>query len=189
MLPTLQTLLAQNNAALVQTDGLYRVMQADQARAGSRRRLAVQVIPLRYANATQLASLLQPYVSKGGAMAADPGSNARHPGRSGARAALAGLVEAFDVDALAGQSYELFPVTSGDAKDFATAFSAALGNQTAAKLPPVTVVPLERISAVLVIARARAYLNNATRIYGGDQPRAAGDDAQLACFLPAQQPG
>ena len=46
-----------------------------------------------------------------------------------ARAALAGLVEAFDVDALAGQSYELFPVNSGDAKDFATAFSAASVNQ------------------------------------------------------------
>jgi general secretion pathway protein D len=79
---------------------------------------------------------------------------------------LASLVQAFDIDALAGQSYELFPVNTGDAKDFASAFSAALVKQTGSRsAAAVSVVPLERISAVLVIANAPSYLSDAARIY------------------------
>lgn len=164
VLPTLQTLLAQNGAVLVQTNGLYRVMQSGDSGGAAANSL---VIPLRYANATQLTAVLQPYVGKGGKLAADTDSNSIViQGDPTARTALAGLVQAFDVDALAGQSYELFPVTSGNAKDFATAFTAALGKQADAKgAAAVTVVPLERISAVLVVARARSYLNDAARIY------------------------
>jgi general secretion pathway protein D len=174
MLPTLQTLLAQNNAVLVQTDGLYRVMAARQTAASAA--LAANaalggsvVLQLRYASASQLASMLQPYVTKGGAIIADPASNALIiQGDPATRAALTGLVEAFDVDALAGQSYELFPVASGNTQDFATAFTAALAGHggDAKGINAVTVVPLERIGAVLVIARAQSDLTNASRVYG-----------------------
>ena len=173
MLPTLQTLLAQNNATLVQSNGIYRVMPSDQANTAPA--IATDpalggalVLPLHYAAAPQLAAMLQPYVAKGGSIIADPNSNALViQGDPSTRQALAALVQAFDVDALAGQSYELFPVTNGDAQDFAEAFSSALARQGDAKTPGmVTVVPLERIGAVLVIARAQTYLNDATRIYG-----------------------
>lgn len=164
VLPTLQTLLAQNGDMLVRTNGLYRVMPTG---TGASAAAESRVIPLRYANAQQLATVLQPYISKGGALTADPASNSIViQGDPATRAALAGLVQAFDVDALAGQSYELFPVTSGDATDFANAFTAALGKQANEKgAGPVTVVPLERIGAVLVIARTQSYLSNAARIY------------------------
>jgi general secretion pathway protein D len=164
LIPVLQTLLAQNNAVLVQADGLYRVMAADQ---GGGAAADTQVLPLHYANAAQLAAMLQPYVAKGGALTASAQGNAIViQGDPASRAALTGLVQAFDIDALAGQSYELFPVNTGDAKDFADAFSAALvkqdGNKGAAL---VSIVPLERISAVLVIASAPSYLSDAARIY------------------------
>ncbi|MDD2704427.1 MAG: type II secretion system secretin GspD [Acidocella sp.] len=175
VLPTLQTLLAQNNAMLVQTGGLYRVTTTDQAAASPGLAASAAlggsvVLKLHYASASQLASILQPYVSKGGAITADPSSNALViQGDPATRDALTGLVQAFDVDALAGQSYELFPVTSGNTKDFADAFTAALAKHSGgdSKGPDsVTVVPLERISAVLVIARAPSYLTDATQIYG-----------------------
>src|SRR6201999_3979339 len=122
---------------------------------------------LHYAAAPQLAAMLQPYVAKGGSILADPNSNALViQGDPATRQTLAALVQAFDIDALAGQSYELFPVTNGDAQDFANAFSAALARQSDAKTQGmVTIVPLERIGAVLVIARAQSYLNDATRVY------------------------
>jgi general secretion pathway protein D len=173
LLPTLQTLLAQNNAMLMQSNGLYRVLPADKANAtpsiASNPALGGGIIiPLHYATAAQLASVLQPYVTKGGSIMADPNGNALIiQGDPATRDALAGLVQAFDIDALAGQSYELFPVTNGDAHDFADAFTAALTKQGDSKGPDaVTVVPLDRISAVLVIARSPAYLNDATRVYG-----------------------
>jgi general secretion pathway protein D len=172
LIPTLQTLLAQNNAVLVQSNGIYRVMAADQSAstpslAANNAMGGSEVLPLTYASAPQLAAMLQPYVSKGGAILAEPNSNALLiEGDPATRAALTGLIQAFDVDALAGQSYALFPVTSGDAQDFATAFSAALAKQATPQTQGmVTVVPLERISAVLVIARAQSNINDATRIY------------------------
>ncbi len=163
MLPTLQTLLAQNNAMLVQSNGLYRVLPAATAGAASG-----TVLPLQYASAPQLATVLQPYVAKGGSIIADPNSNALViQGDPATRDALTSLVQAFDVDALAGQSYELFPVTNGDAHDFADAFTAALAKQGDNKGPgAVTVVSLDRIGAVLVIARSQSYLSDATRVYG-----------------------
>jgi general secretion pathway protein D len=172
LIPTLQTLLAQNHAVLVQANGLYRVMTADQAAAspalaGDAALGGGAVIPLHYADADQLAKVLQPYVASGGKMTAAPDQNAIIiAGDPSTRAALTNLIEAFDVDELAGQSYELFPVTSGDAKDFAAAFSAALGkNADPTKAGPISVVPLERINAVLVIAKTESFLFDAQRVY------------------------
>jgi len=176
LIPTLQTLLAQNHAVLVQTGGLYRVMPADQAAssAGLASTDALgggAVIPLRYADATRLATVLQPYVATGGKIVATSDQNAIIvSGDPSTRAALTGLIEAFDVDELAGQSYELFPVTSGDAKDFAAAFSTALGisgdqSQAGTAPGPISVVPLERIDAVLVIAKTQSFLFDAQRVY------------------------
>lgn len=173
LLPTLQTLLAQNNAVLVQSNGLYRVLPADKANtvpaiATNPALGGGMVLPLHYASAPQLAAVLQPYVAKGGSIIADPNSNALViQGDPATRDALTALVQAFDVDALAGQSYELFPVANGDAHDFADAFTAALAKQSDTKGPgAVSVVPLDRIGAVLVIARSQAYLGDATRVYG-----------------------
>jgi general secretion pathway protein D len=173
LIPTLQTLLAQNHAVLVRTGGIYRVMAADQAAsspelAGDPALGGGAVIPLRYANAEQLAKMLEPYVASGGKIIADPDQNALLvEGDPSTRAALVNLIQAFDVDELAGQSYELFPVTSGDAKDFAAAFTAALGKTASdtTKSGPVTVVPLERIDAVLVIAKTESFLFDAQRVY------------------------
>jgi general secretion pathway protein D len=172
LIPTLQTLLAQNQAVLVRTNGLYRVMPADKAAAspvlaGNASLGGAGVIPLHYAQAADLAQVLQPYVANGGAIIADPVQNALLvEGDPATRAALTGLIEAFDVDELAGQSYELFPVVAGDAKDFASAFTSALGaSADPSKAGPITVVPLERINAVLVIAKTESYLFDAQRVY------------------------
>lgn len=172
LIPTLQTLLAQNNAVLVRANGIYRVMPADKASAsaamaGGDALGGGAVVPLRFASANQLAAALQPYVTNTGKIVAAPDGNALVvEGDPASRAALVNLIQAFDVDALAGQSYELFPVTSGDARDFATAFTAALAKGAPTdNSAPVTVVPLERINAVLVIARAESFLFDAQRVY------------------------
>ncbi len=165
VLPTLQTLLAQNDAVLVQTDGLYRVMPA--SHAGGAALGDSVVVPLRYANGPELASVLRPFVANGGSITADPGSNALViAGDPATRAALTGLVQTFDTDALAGQSYALFPVADGNAKDFGDALTAALSPKGQAKgSTAVTVVPLQRVSAVLVIARSPELLADASRVY------------------------
>ena len=170
LLPILQTLLAQNGASLVQAGGIYRVLPASAAAnapglasgAGGGGSL---VIPLRYASADDLAKTLAPYVQNGGRIVADAGRNALIvTGDPGTRQTLAGLVSAFDVDVLAGQSYALFPVATGDAKDFAASLQDAIRGQGGALSNVVRVVPMARINAVLVVSGQPRYIEDVRRV-------------------------
>ena len=170
LVPALESLLAQNGAALVTSGGLYRVVPIDQAvaiAASGAGSAGAVVVPLHYASAENLAKVLQPYVGKGGKIAADPSRNALLiAGEPAARDGLIDLVRAFDVDALANQSYALLPVTSGDVKDFTAALQNALKGQNGGALANlVRVIPLSRINAVLVVSPQRRYIEQASRIY------------------------
>jgi general secretion pathway protein D len=169
LLPTLQSLLAQNGAALVQSGALYRVVPAAQATAavGSDGTAGSVVVPLHYASAEDLAKVLQPYVGEGGKIVADPGRNVLLVGGDPqARESLTGLIKAFDTDILAQQSYALLPVTVGDVKDFASALTDAFRGQSGGALAGlVRVVPLPRINAVLVVSQQPRYIDAARRVY------------------------
>ena len=170
LVPTLESLLAQNGAALITNGGLYRVVPVAQAvatAASSGGTAGAVVVPLQYATAENLAKILQPYVGDGGKIAADPARNALLiSGEPGAREGLIGLVRAFDVDVLAGQSYALLPVGSGDVKDFASALQDAFRGQNGGTLAGlIRVIPLSRINAVLVVSSQQRYIDEARRVY------------------------
>ncbi len=164
VLPALNAVLAQNGAAITQSAGLYRVVPSAAAAGAAGQGT---LIPLRYASATELAKLLQPYAAPNGRVLADAGSNAVLIGGDAAtRDALVSLVQAFDVDVLAGQSYALLPVTSGGAKDFATALSDAFRSGNGGSLSGVVrVVPMERINSVLITSSQPRYIDDARRVY------------------------
>ena len=170
LVPTLESLLAQNGAAVVQNGVLYRVLPMAQAIASAASgpgTAGAEVVPLRYASAEDLVKVLQPYVGEGGKIAADPGRNALLiAGEPAAREGLIGLVKAFDIDVLARQSYALLPVSTGDVKDFASALQDAFKGQTGGALAGlVRVIPLSRINAVLVVSPQQQYINEARRVY------------------------
>ncbi len=98
---------------------------------------------------------------------ADPGHNALLiGGEPQARESLQGLVQAFDTDILARQSYALLPVNTGDVKDFASALQDAFRGQSGGALAGmVRVVPMSRINAVLVISPQPRYIDEARRVY------------------------
>jgi general secretion pathway protein D len=169
LVATLQSLLAANNATVVETAGFYRVLPAPGANgslgAGSDANSAA--VSLRYASAVELAKVLQPFMQNGGRVAANPGTNTMVVvGDPATRDALIGLIRAFDVDSLAGQSYALFPVTAGDAQDTASALQTAFRTQSGGALAGVVrVVPMQTISSVLVIANQNAYIEDAKRVF------------------------
>ncbi len=177
LLPTLQALLAQNGAVLTQTGSLYRIGPmagggggAAGGAPGGAGTTGV-VVPLRYAGAEDLAKVLAPYVGQGGKVIPDAGRNALLISADGeARDSLLSLVQAFDVDILAGQSYALLPVSAGGVKEFATALQEAFrgqgGGQGGGALSGlVRVVPMERINSVLVVSSQREYIAAARRVY------------------------
>jgi len=175
LIPTLEVLLAQSGATLLSSGGLYRVVPAGSpAPSGLASTLGDsggQVIPLQYASADQLVRVLQPFVTQGTRLEAVSGSNAIIiSGDPTARSALAGLVSALDVDTLSGQSLALLPVDDGDAKDVAAALQQALGGGAtpqgaSSASSAATVVPLERINAVLVAAAEPRTIEQARRIF------------------------
>ncbi len=170
LVPALQTLLSQNGSTMVQSGGLYRVLPATavpSAAASDPATAGVAVVPLRYAQADDLAKALQPFVGAGGRVAAVPSGNALLiGGEPDARNSLIELVRAFDIDVLAGQSYALLPIASGGARDFASQLQDALRTQGGGALAnEVRVVPMDRVEAVLVVSSRPAYIEAARRIY------------------------
>jgi general secretion pathway protein D len=169
LVPTLEALLAQNGAALVRDGNLYRVVPAVRAVAalGTGGTAGSVVVPLHFASADELARVLQPYVGFGGRIVVDPGSNALLvSGDPESRDSLVALVQSFDTNILAQQSYALFPVNSGDAKDFAGALEDAMRGQKGGSLSGmIRIVPLSRINAVLVISPQPQYIDEARRLY------------------------
>jgi general secretion pathway protein D len=181
LLPTLQTLLAQTGGSLIEADGIYRVVPAATAGAtpggagsaagGLASSDSVSgsiVVPLRYASAEDLARTLQPFAGSGARLIADPGRNVLLvSGDPTARGAVISLIQAFDIDILAGQSYALLPVESGSAKDFAMALQDAFRSQSGGALASVVrVVPMERMNSLLIVSSQPRYIEDARRIYG-----------------------
>ena len=171
LIPTLQTLLAENRATLIENNGVFRVAPESAAHvpsfAAADNGAGGSVVPLRYASAVELAKTLQPIIGAGARLAADPSRNAIIiSGDPEARDALRALVESFDTDYLAGQSYALLPVPSGDAKDFATTLEAAFSGKSGEALSGlVKVLPMSHANAVLIVANNARYIADARRVY------------------------
>jgi general secretion pathway protein D len=172
LLPTLETILNQSGATLVERNGIYSIVpiaigNATNLAASGGLGAGAQVVPLRYASARDLAKMLEPFVAEGGKIAADPAHNALLvSGSAAVRATLVGLVRAFDVDALAGQSYALFPAGDGDPAKLATQFEKVLQAQSEGSLAGlVRVLPMDRVNAVLVVSSQPRYIDAANRFF------------------------
>jgi general secretion pathway protein D len=171
LLPTLQLLLEQNGATLVQNGGLYRVIPTASAAAqptvGSTSTAGSEVVALRYASARDLAKVLEPFVGEGARITADPTRNVLLvSGEPQARMALMGLIRGFDTDILAGQSFAVFPVSSGDPAKMATELQKVFQTEGDGALAGlVKVIPLERVNAVLVVSSQARYIEDARRLY------------------------
>ncbi|HEV2673541.1 MAG TPA: type II secretion system secretin GspD [Aliidongia sp.] len=173
LLGILETLLAQNGATLNEQNGLYRVLPSNGpgANAGLVGTDGVgsgtQMITLRYASAKDLAKVLEPFVSEGGKVSPDPTHNALVvSGEPAARQSLVGLIRAFDIDLLAGQSYAVFPVNTGDPTKVAGELSKAFGSEADGPTAGlVKVIPMERVNAVLVVSSQGRYIADARRLF------------------------
>jgi general secretion pathway protein D len=174
LLPTLETLLNQNGATLSYRDGIYRVtplatgavtgIAAGPAAIGS----GTQVVTLRYAAAKDLVKVLEPYVAEGGKITADTGRNALIvSGDPAVRQTLTSLIQAFDIDALAGQSYALFPAGNGTPDKLAAELEKVLRTDGEGPLSGIVrVVPMQRVNAVLVVSSQPRYIDQARRLFG-----------------------
>ena len=182
VLPTLESVLRANGLALVQVNGLYRVLPIeDAAKSGAaagrgQPGYSVRVLPLHFVSGSEIKGVLEPFLPAGSVLQVDPSRNLLIV--SGASADLDGfvdLVRQFDVDWLTGTSFALYPLKVGAAKDIATELDAIFGEGGSGPLAGlVRIVPIERLNALLVISPHQAYLSQVKtwvdRLdYGDDQ--------------------
>jgi general secretion pathway protein D len=122
-----QSALRSNGAAIVNSNGTYKIVPADQAPVGAiiatgnapepggKLGSGLQVVQLKYVSPSEMRRILEPMAPRGAIVRAD---EARHTSTlSGNSQEIAGMMEAisiFDVDVMRGMSFALVPVKISD---------------------------------------------------------------------------
>ena len=167
VLSVLETVLRASGLDLVEASGVYRVLAATDAAKASltatpsanQPGYGVRVFPLHYVSATELKTVLQPFLPPGSTMEADAARNLLVISSPGGRDDIAGLIQQFDVDWLAGTSFALYPLKVGTARDIANELAEIFGTGGGSPLAGlVRIVPIPRLNAILVITTRRGYL-------------------------------
>ena len=172
VIPTVESVLQLNEAALLFDDGVYRILPLaaapQAARAPSVGRYSsssnvgfgFQVVPLEYASATEIQGILAPFVADGVTLQVDAARNVLI--LSGPRFRLEELlatVRTFDVDWLKGMSFAMFRLEYADAETMVEELQQIVGEGSATPLAGIVrLLPIERLNAVLVITHRPAHI-------------------------------
>jgi general secretion pathway protein D len=163
VIDVLNTTLGLSGVALVNRNGLYLAVPVAnalrQAPLGAETGFVTRIVPLQYVTANELQLALEPLTPPGATVKADPSRNAIIV--SGSARDVASILEnisAFDVDYLRGMSFALIPLANGKARDVANDVLKLVKASSRSVSDMVTVVPIERMNAVLVTSMQPAYL-------------------------------
>ncbi|MEO8740804.1 MAG: type II secretion system secretin GspD [Casimicrobiaceae bacterium] len=174
---TLEMLLRMNGAAMVKDGGVWKILPAAAAVRGnitpqlgnSTRALpagySVQIVPLRYMGARQMASVLEPFIKEATSVRIDDLRNFLI--LSGTELELRHLydtIDMFDVNWMAGMSVGLFVLQSADVKTVAAELDKALGPADKSPLAGIMrIIPIERMNALLIVTPQPEYLEEAKK--------------------------
>ena len=174
---TLEMLLRSNGAAMIKEAGIWKVVPAATILKGnatpqlgnSARALppgySVQLVPLRYMGARQMATVLEPFVRDATNVRIDDLRNMLI--LSGTELELRHLLETvdmFDVNWIAGMSVGLFTLQSADVKSVMSELDKAFGTPDKSPLAGLLrIIPIERMNALLVVTPQPAYLDEAKK--------------------------
>ena len=191
LIPTLETLLRMNNAALVQNAGTYEVVPLTNAIRGrvvpqlgetSKALPAgynVQVIPLRYVGSEEMSKILEPLAPEGSIIRADNTRNLLILAGTGPEIRnMLDTIQVFDVDWMAGLSVGFFSLEYANPKDLVGQLDALLSDESGNPMKGIfRFVPVDSARSVLVVSPQEKYLAQArVWIERLDAAAAAGDD-------------
>jgi general secretion pathway protein D len=173
LLPTLEMLLRQNNAAVVKEEGVYKVLPINMVRGSITPQLggyerpippgfSVLVVPLKYVGAREMARILEPFAPPDSVRVDEVRNLVVMAGDQRELRHLVETVELFDVDWLSGYSVGLFPIRSADVKSLMGDLDKIFGNAAQSPLAGIVrVIPIERLNALLVVTTQPKYLDMA----------------------------
>ncbi len=172
LLPTLETLLRASNAILIREGEVYRIVPS----AGAVQRgiltprlgqgglgYGVRIVPLHYVSATEMQTIITPFLPEGGVLRADPIRNLLIlAGTPQELANAQSTIDTFDVNWLKGMSIGMFRLRNVDSQALAGELNQFLGEGSGTPIAGMLkFVPLSKLNAVLVITPQLEYLKEA----------------------------
>jgi len=195
LLPTLEMLLRQNNAAVVREGDIYKVLPITAVRGsvspalgGLNRPLApgysIVVIPLKYVGVREMVKLLVPFSAENTVIPDETRNLLIVAGGQRELQHVVDAIELFDVDWLAGYSVGLFPVKTADVKSLTQDLDKIFGPTAQSPLAGIVrVIPIERVNGLLVVTTQPKYLEMArTWIERIDQAGGTGGGTRLFVY-------
>jgi len=175
LVPTLETLLRMNNAALVYKGGTYEVVPIANAVQGnlvpqlgeSNRALpegfSVQVIPLQFIGAEEMNNILQPLAPEGSIIRVDTLRNLILVAGTGPEMSnLMDTIRVFDVDWMKGLSVGFFTLEYAKANEVAIQLEGLLADDSGNPLKGLfRFIPVESANSIMVVSPQESYLQQA----------------------------
>ncbi len=172
VLPIVEAVLQINGAALVEDQGIFKIVPLAGAEAQAASPLvgknpaavskgyAVQIVPLAHVSAAEMEKVLKPFIPQGSAMRIDSARNLLI--LSGPQYRLDQILETvriFDVDWLKGMSFGLFTLQYADAAGLVGELEKVIGSQGQAPLSGIVrLTPIDRLNAILVVAHSPKHM-------------------------------
>jgi general secretion pathway protein D len=171
VLPILETVLRMNGAAVVREAGVYKIAPLNSALRGSttpqlgalQPGYGVQVVPLQFIAAREMAKILEPLLPEGSILRVDEARNLLMlAGAEGEMRHALETVSVFDLDWLAGMSVGLFTLKSVDVKNMMPELELLFGDKSKSPFAGMLrVIPIERMNAIFVVSPRPQYLEQA----------------------------
>jgi general secretion pathway protein D len=173
LLPTLEMLLRQNNAAVVREEGLFKVLPITAVRGSLSPTLggtyapippgfSVVVVPLRFVGAKEMERLLTPFAADNTVRVDEVRNLVIVAGNQREIRHILDTIELFDVDFLQGYSVGVFPLKGADVKTLMGDLDKVFGPTAQSPLAgAVRIIPLERLNALLIVTVNPKYLDTA----------------------------
>ncbi|MEA3638343.1 MAG: type II secretion system secretin GspD [Lamprobacter sp.] len=172
LLPTLETLLRMNNAALVDRNGRFEVVPVNNAVRGrvvpqlgsSSRALpegySVQVVPLQFVGAAEMTNILEPLAPEGSIVRIDTLRNLIVLAGSGPdMSSMLDTIQMFDVDWMAGLSVGFFTLEYAKVNDVVTQLETLLADESVNSAQGLfRFLPIDSANALIVVSPQQQYL-------------------------------
>ncbi|MGB9486599.1 MAG: type II secretion system secretin GspD, partial [Terriglobia bacterium] len=168
LLPILETVLKMNNATAIKTGNFYRIVPLAAAPRNplgiatntkgpelpEDDRMLMQIIPLKFVFAADMAKMLSPFLSEGGTVAVHEAGNTLILVDDSLNVKrLMEILQQFDNSSFAEQRVRLIPVRNNVASALVPELEAIFSTYALSdKQTPLRFVPLDRINGILVAA-------------------------------------
>lgn len=174
LLGVLQEVLTLNGATMVLNDGRYRILPLSKAaqlplvtrvKRLQNQGYGLQIVPLQFIGATEMAQILQPSMKTQGVVYTDKRRNLLIlSGSEVLITSMMDMINIFDVDWLAGKSISLFSLRYVEPDVLVKELETALDGSGGELFDGVVrLIPIERVNGILVVSNTQKYLQELTK--------------------------